>query len=82
MKVSVRSKQFFNACSAYVDPTVLIIAITLLASERSERAQSCSCSIEISDTYVYIYIYIYIYVIVINRTEVYSGVIRTEARGR
>ena len=27
-----------------------------LASERSERAQSCSCSIEISDTYVYIYI--------------------------
>ena len=24
-----------------------------LASERSERAQSCSCSIEISDTYVY-----------------------------
>ena len=33
----------------------------LLASERSERAQSCSCSIEISDTYVYIYIYMYIY---------------------
>ena len=31
-----------------------------LASERSERAQSCSCSIEISDTYVYIYIYIYV----------------------
>ena len=30
----------------------------LLASERSERAQSCSCSIEISDTYVYICIYI------------------------
>ena len=28
----------------------------LLASERSERAQSCSCSIEISDTYVYIYV--------------------------
>ena len=25
----------------------------LLASERSERAQSCSCSIEISDMYVY-----------------------------
>ena len=23
-----------------------------LASERSERAQSCSCSIEISDTYI------------------------------
>ena len=35
-----------------------------LASERSERAQSCSCSIEISDTYVYIYIYVYIYVAV------------------
>ena len=32
--------------------------LPLLASERSERAQSCSCSIEISDTYVYIYIYI------------------------
>ena len=28
--------------------------IYLLASERSERAQSCSCSIEISDTYVYV----------------------------
>ena len=27
------------------------------------------------------YVYIYIYVIVINRTEVYSGGIRTEARG-
>ena len=31
-----------------------------LASERSERAQSCSCSIEISDTYVYIYMWRYI----------------------
>ena len=30
------------------------ILLYLLASERSERAQSCSCSIEISDTYVYI----------------------------
>ena len=30
--------------------------ITLIASERSERAQSSSCSIEISDTCVYIYI--------------------------
>ena len=29
-----------------------------LASERSERAQSCLCSIEISDTYIYIYIYV------------------------
>ena len=33
----------------------------LLASEQSERAQSCSCSIEISDTYVYIYMYIYMW---------------------
>ena len=32
--------------------------------------------------YISIYIYIYICVIVINRSEVYSGVIRTEARGR
>ena len=32
--------------------------LCLLASERSERAQSCSCSIEISDTYVYIHIYV------------------------
>ena len=28
--------------------------VSLLVSERSERAQSCSSSIEISDTYVYI----------------------------
>ena len=31
---------------------------SLLASERSERAQSSSCSIEISDTYVYMYMYV------------------------
>ena len=32
-----------------------------LASERSERAQSCSCSIEISDTsYVYTYMWPYV----------------------
>ena len=36
--------------------------LVYLASERSERAQSCSCSIEISDTYVYIYIYMWRYV--------------------
>ena len=30
-------------------------SLGLLASERSERAQSSSCSIEISDTYVYMY---------------------------
>ena len=36
---------------------VIEISLYLLASERSERAQSCSCSIEISDTYVYIYLY-------------------------
>ena len=49
---------------------------SLLASERSERAQSCSCSIEISDTYVYIYIYIY----VCGRTSSYvcaCSVVRT-----
>ena len=33
-----------------------LLIMYLVASERSERAQSCSCSIEISDTYVYIYI--------------------------
>ena len=37
---------------------------------------------EIGDIYIYIDMYINIYVIVINWTEVYSGVIRTEARGR
>ena len=42
----------------------MVRQISGLASERSERAQSCSCSIEISDTYVYIYIYVYIYVAV------------------
>ena len=30
----------------------------LLASKRSERAQSCSCSIEISDMYIYICMYV------------------------
>ena len=48
--------------------------ICLLASERSERAQSCSCSIEISDTYVYIYIYIYIYMYVVVRQVMWSYV--------
>ena len=37
---------------------IFVRCVQYLASERSERAQSCSCSIEISDTYVYIYMYI------------------------
>ena len=43
-------------CRLY-DIRTRIELITLLASERSVRAQSCSCSIEISDTYVYIYVW-------------------------
>ena len=47
-------------CKRRNQPVILTLKLTLLTSERSERAQSCSCSIEISDTYVYIYIYIYV----------------------
>ena len=47
---SKRSEQDTLRCNA------IEISLYLLASERSERAQSCSCSIEISDTCVYIYV--------------------------
>ena len=43
---------FLVGCRRFALPNLLWGQTTLLASERSERAQSCSCSIEISDTYV------------------------------
>ena len=48
---------------------------SLLASERSERAQSCSCSIDISDTYVYIYI------CVCGRTSSYMRMLNSSLLG-
>ena len=49
-------KSFLNSsqCNLFqvIIVTTFVHILELLASERSERAQSCSCSIEISDTSV------------------------------
>ena len=60
MSVTLRFYCLYRVCVCVV--SCMYRVCVLLASEQSERAQSCSCSIEISDTYVYICIYMWPYV--------------------